>query len=117
MGTVTLHFRGRSGCHGKSKFLTLPRTDGQRLSALTPWETGKLAGSSAIAWYGGLICLAVYVSASTGSSSPKRLATSAASLIGVRRGRVLSSRSRGAGGMIVSRNRKARNPVVGIPDQ
>lgn len=92
--------------------------DGQRLSALTPWEMtwGKFVGSTAIAWYGGLLCLAVYVSASAGSSSPRRLATSAASfvagallcqgvsfigaLIELRRGRSLSNRSRGAGGMV-----------------
>ena len=89
--------------------------DGQRLSALTPWEMtwGKLAGSTAVAWYGGLLCLAVYVSATAGSVPPRRLATLAATLVAgallcqgvsllaalieLRRGRVSSNRSRGAG--------------------
>lgn len=35
--------------------------DQQRLSALTPWEMawGKLLGSAAYAWYGGLLCILV----------------------------------------------------------
>ena len=47
--------------------------DGQRLSALTPWEMtwGKLAGSTAVAWYGGLLCLGVYASASAGTAHPE----------------------------------------------
>lgn len=37
--------------------------DAQRLSAITPWTMvwGKLIGSTALAWFGGLICLAVIV--------------------------------------------------------
>lgn len=92
--------------------------DGQRLSALTPWAMtwGKLAGSTAIAWYAGLLCLAVYVSASAGSYPARRLATSAAALvagallcqgvsllgalIGLRRAGGIANRSRGAVGMV-----------------
>lgn len=37
--------------------------DGQRMSAIEPWAMawGKLAGATSFAWYGGLICLVVYV--------------------------------------------------------
>lgn len=37
--------------------------DGQRMSAIEPWTMtwGKLAGSPAFAWYGGAICLVVYL--------------------------------------------------------
>lgn len=40
--------------------------DGQRMSSIEPWAMtwGKLFGAPAFAWYGGLICLAVYFSAS-----------------------------------------------------
>lgn len=36
--------------------------DGQRMSAIGPWSMtwGKLFGSTAFAWYGGLICMAFY---------------------------------------------------------
>lgn len=37
--------------------------DWQRLSTLTPWEMtwGKLFGATAFAWYGGLVCLLVFL--------------------------------------------------------
>lgn len=40
--------------------------DWQRLSILSPWQMtwGKLFGATAFAWYGGLLCLAVFVFAS-----------------------------------------------------
>lgn len=36
--------------------------DGQRMSAIPPWSMawGKLFGSTALAWYGGLICILLY---------------------------------------------------------
>lgn len=39
--------------------------DGQRMSALGPWAMtwGKLLGSTAFAWYGGLLCLGVMLAA------------------------------------------------------
>ena len=47
--------------------------DGQRMSALEPWAMtwGKLAGAPAFAWYGGAICLIVYLAASTEERSLK----------------------------------------------
>ena len=47
--------------------------DGQRLSALDPWTMtwGKLAGAPAFGWYGGAICLVVYLAF---SPEPARLA-------------------------------------------
>ena len=54
--------------------------DWQRLSTLNPWTMtwGKLFGSTAFAWYGGLICLAVFLvtASATQISSPYRLALS-----------------------------------------
>lgn len=37
--------------------------DGQRMSAIEPWAMtwGKLIGAPAFAWYGGVLCLAVYL--------------------------------------------------------
>lgn len=45
--------------------------DSQRLSALDAWTMawGKLFGSTIFAWYGGLICLAVYAADSVGQVS------------------------------------------------
>ncbi len=43
--------------------------DGQRMSALSPWAMswGKLFGSTAYTWYGGAICLIVFVAAALAS--------------------------------------------------
>ena len=47
--------------------------DGQRMSALEPWTMtwGKLIGTPAFAWLGGLACLSVYVVASPGPHALK----------------------------------------------
>jgi hypothetical protein len=46
--------------------------DGQRLSALTPGELlwGKVLGSTAYVWYGGLICLGVHLVAARAADPP-----------------------------------------------
>lgn len=46
--------------------------DAQRLSSLTPWQltAGKLFGGTAFAWYGGLICVAVWWGASLAQGLP-----------------------------------------------
>ena len=55
--------------------------DWQRLSILTPWEMtwGKLFGATAFAWYGGLVCMAVFLSLShaTPVTSPVKTALTA----------------------------------------
>ena len=55
--------------------------DWQRLSTLTPWEMtwGKLFGATAFAWYGGLVCLAVFLATShaTSVASPLKTALTA----------------------------------------
>lgn len=47
--------------------------DAQRLSAITPWTMvwGKLLGATALAWFGGLICLAVIVLGSLAQNRPQ----------------------------------------------
>ena len=54
--------------------------DWQRLSTLTPWTMtwGKLVGSTAFAWYGSLICLAVFLVTATATNinSPLRFGVS-----------------------------------------
>lgn len=47
--------------------------DGQRMSAIEPWAMtwGKLAGAPAFAWYGGAICLVVYLLFSPARHSPR----------------------------------------------
>jgi hypothetical protein len=46
--------------------------DGQRMSALGPWTLtwGKLLGGTAFIWYGGFICLGVYVATQVGRVPP-----------------------------------------------
>lgn len=46
--------------------------DGQRMSAIPPWQMawGKLFGSTAYAWYGGLCCILLYVFAAGHQSLP-----------------------------------------------
>jgi hypothetical protein len=47
--------------------------DGQRMSAIEPWAMtwGKLLGAPAFAWYGGLLCLGVYLAVSPEPDAPK----------------------------------------------
>ena len=47
--------------------------DAQRMSAVAPWPMtlGKLAGATAFAWYGGLICVAVFVLCSGAGNAPQ----------------------------------------------
>lgn len=58
--------------------------DWQRLSILSPWTMtwGKMFGSTAFAWYGGLICLAVFLAtaSATAIATPFRLTLSLALL-------------------------------------
>ncbi len=51
--------------------------DGQRMSALTPWELtcGKLFGSTVYSWYGAFFCLAVYWFAASGNDPWRTLKT------------------------------------------
>ncbi len=58
--------------------------DWQRMSSITPLEmtAGKLLGSPIYAWYGGLICLAVFVAAGFGSGL-ERIGYGAAILVGL----------------------------------
>lgn len=46
--------------------------DGQRMSAIPPWSMawGKLFGSTALAWYGGFVCIALYATAAHSQSIP-----------------------------------------------
>ena len=52
--------------------------DWQRLSILSPWTMtwGKLLGATAFAWYGGLVCLAVFLATAQATSiaSPAKVA-------------------------------------------
>lgn len=50
--------------------------DAQRMSALEPWPMtfGKLAGAPAFAWFGGAICIAVYVVCSPEDYAPQMAA-------------------------------------------
>jgi len=52
--------------------LTEGTWDAQRLSSLTPWQLtfGKLAGGTAFAWYGGLLCLGVWWMAESAQGRP-----------------------------------------------
>jgi drug/metabolite transporter superfamily protein YnfA len=47
--------------------------DWQRLSSLTPWQMawGKLWGATAFTWYGGLLCIATLLVASSGMPTPR----------------------------------------------
>ncbi len=47
--------------------------DAQRMSAVEPWPMtfGKLAGTTAFAWYGGAICVVVYVLCSPAGNAPQ----------------------------------------------
>ena len=63
--------------------------DWQRMSAITPWTMawGKLLGSTAFVWYGGIICLAALAYAYAGRAAPSSIAifvasTAMAGLIG-----------------------------------
>ena len=58
--------------------------DWQRMSALEPWAMGwgKLFGSTSFAWYGGAICLVVYVAFQPSSTPASQILLSVGSLIG-----------------------------------
>lgn len=47
--------------------------DGQRMSAVEPWPMtfGKLAGATVFAWYGGILCLLVFLACSPEISAPQ----------------------------------------------
>ena len=49
--------------------------DGQRMSVLTPWELtcGKLFGSTLYTWYGGAICLVLYLAAAATTAPEQSL--------------------------------------------
>ena len=49
--------------------------DGQRMSVLTPWELtlGKLFGSTLYTWYGGAICLVLYLAAAANTAPEQSL--------------------------------------------
>lgn len=57
--------------------------EGQRMTSLGPWEmtVGKLFGSTAYAWYGGIICMAVYAGVAVFRPQTGRHLTTAAVVI------------------------------------
>jgi ABC-type transport system involved in multi-copper enzyme maturation permease subunit len=59
--------------------------DTQRMSALTPWElaAGKLLGASVFAWYGGLICLGVFLLSASGAKFPLPVLTTLGLALGL----------------------------------
>jgi len=58
--------------------------DAQRMSSIGPWAMswGKLAGATAFTWYGGTLCLALFVFAGAGRLDLPVLKTAAAMLAG-----------------------------------
>jgi len=58
--------------------------DTQRMSSIDPWAMtwGKLAGATAFTWYGGAICLALFIVAGTGRLEVEVLKTAAVMLAG-----------------------------------
>jgi hypothetical protein len=62
-GVLTLLWGTRLATNSIFDEMTQKTWDWQRLSTLGPWTMtwGKLFGATAFAWYGGLMCLAVYV--------------------------------------------------------
>lgn len=48
--------------------------DSQRMTAISPWDLvqGKLFGSTLYAWYGGLLCLLVYICVALSTTEPSR---------------------------------------------
>lgn len=62
---VVLIWGTRMAADGVIQEINARTWDGQRMSAIGPWSMswGKLFGSTAFVWLGGLICIAVYVAA------------------------------------------------------
>lgn len=60
---VVLIWGTRMAADGVIQEINARTWDGQRMSAIGPWSMswGKLFGSTAFVWLGGLICIAVYV--------------------------------------------------------
>jgi hypothetical protein len=81
-GVLTLLWGTRLAANSIFDEMTEMTWDWQRLSTLGPWSMtwGKLFGATAFAWYGGLMCLAVYLAAAVPASagrSPLKLALTA----------------------------------------
>ena len=59
--------------------------DTQRMSALTPWEltVGKLLGANVFAWYGGVICLLVFLVSAGGEHFPLAIPTTLGLAVGL----------------------------------
>lgn len=83
--------------------------DAQRMSALGPWEMtwGKLVGSAAFAWYGGLISLVVLLASAPGSWKHSG-AKIAALIVAVS---VLSQAAAGLAGLAAARKGHSRNGI------
>ena len=72
---------GRQAAHTVIEEARERTWDIQRMSAMGPWAMtwGKLVGATLIAWYGGLLCLAIYLGGDSTESLERRF--SAASVV------------------------------------
>ncbi len=86
--------------------------DAQRMSALGPWQMtwGKLFGSTAFAWYGGLICLLALLA--TAPASWQHSAVKIAALIVA--ASVLAQAAAGLAGLAAARKGHSRGGSVGL---
>ncbi len=71
-GFVTILFGSGRGTLSIATEMKEHTWDGQRMSAIPPWSMawGKLFGSSALAWYGGFVCIVLYAFMAHSQSLP-----------------------------------------------